>query len=71
MPLHVGELEIDAELARRLVAARLPELADLPITEVRSTGTVNALFRIGDDLCARLASPEAQKALAAFLSRKR
>lgn len=54
MPLHVGELEIDAELARRLVAARLPELADLPITEVRSTGTVNALFRIGDDLCARL-----------------
>jgi aminoglycoside phosphotransferase (APT) family kinase protein len=52
--MHDGEVEIDAELVRRLVAAQFPALAGRPIRAVGSTGTVNAIFRLGDDLYARL-----------------
>lgn len=54
MKMHAEETDIDEELVARLVAVQFPELADLPIREVRSTGTVNAIYRIGDDLFARL-----------------
>jgi aminoglycoside phosphotransferase (APT) family kinase protein len=54
MKMHDGEVDIDADLVRRLLAAQFPHLSDLPIREVRSTGTVNALYRLGDHLCARL-----------------
>ena len=54
MKMHDGEVNIDAGLVGRLVAAQFPELADLPVSAVRSTGTVNALYRLGDHLCARL-----------------
>jgi len=57
--MHEGEVEIDAGLVGRLVAAQFPQLTDLPITAVRSTGTVNAIYRLGDHLCARL--PRMQK----------
>jgi len=39
---------------RRLIAAQFPALRDLSVHPVRSTGTVNAIFRLGQDLCARL-----------------
>lgn len=52
--MHVGEVDIDAALVRQLLAAQLRHLADLPLEAVRSTGTVNAIFRLGDDLCVRL-----------------
>jgi aminoglycoside phosphotransferase (APT) family kinase protein len=32
----------------------LRESVCLPVREVRSTGTVNAIYRLGDCLCARL-----------------
>ena len=54
MKMHDGEVRIDAELVGQLVAAQFPELTDLPISAVQSTGTVNAIYRIGDHLCARL-----------------
>jgi aminoglycoside phosphotransferase (APT) family kinase protein len=54
MKMHDGEVDIDAELVRRLVAAQFPELTDLPIKQVESTGTVNAIYRLGDHLQARL-----------------
>ncbi|MET0692513.1 MAG: aminoglycoside phosphotransferase family protein [Propionibacteriaceae bacterium] len=54
MKMHEDELDIDAGLVSRLVAAQFPELAALPVRHVRSTGTVNAIFRLGDDLYARL-----------------
>jgi aminoglycoside phosphotransferase (APT) family kinase protein len=54
MKMHDGEAEIDAALVRRLVAAQFPQLASLPVREVRSTGTVNAIYRLGDQLYARL-----------------
>src|SRR3954447_21410842 len=52
--LHEGELPIDAALVARLLADQFPELAGRPLREVHSTGTVNAIYRIGDDLYARL-----------------
>lgn len=52
--MHAGEVGIDASLVRRLIATQFPDLAHLPVRTVRSTGTVNAIFRVGDDLCARL-----------------
>jgi aminoglycoside phosphotransferase (APT) family kinase protein len=52
--MHDGEVDIDADLVRRLLADQLPHLSKLPISQVRSTGTVNAIYRIGADLYARL-----------------
>jgi aminoglycoside phosphotransferase (APT) family kinase protein len=54
MKMHDGEVDIDAELVGRLVAAQFPQLTDLPISEAQSTGTVNASYRLGDHLSARL-----------------
>ena len=54
MRLHDDEVDTDAALVGRLVAAQFPRLAGLEIRRVNSTGTVNAIYRIGDELCARL-----------------
>jgi aminoglycoside phosphotransferase (APT) family kinase protein len=54
MKMHDGEIDIDASLVRRLVAAQFPGLDGLPVRAVHSTGTVNAIYRLGDRLCARL-----------------
>ena len=58
MKMHDGEFSIDAELVGRLVAAQFPRLAGLPVRAFKSTGTVNAIYRLGGHLCARL--PRAQ-----------
>lgn len=52
--MHDGEAEIDAGLVRRLVATQFPRMATLPVTAVRSAGTVNAIYRLGERLCVRL-----------------
>ncbi len=52
--MHADELEIDAARVRRLLMAQFPQWADLPLAAVRSAGTDNALFRLGDDLAVRL-----------------
>jgi aminoglycoside phosphotransferase (APT) family kinase protein len=52
--MHEDEVDIDAPLVRRLVAAQFPQWADLPVEPVRSAGTVNAIYRLGDDLAVRL-----------------
>jgi aminoglycoside phosphotransferase (APT) family kinase protein len=54
MKMHTGEVDIDEALVTRLVTAQFPQLAGLPISAVPSTGTVNAIYRLGDHLCARL-----------------
>jgi len=54
MKLHEGEVDVGADLVGRLVAAQFPRFADLAIGEVRSTGTVNAIYRLGDHHCVRL-----------------
>ena len=52
--MHNEEVHIDAALVRRLVAEQFPRWADLPIRAVRSTATVNAIYRLGHQLYARL-----------------
>jgi aminoglycoside phosphotransferase (APT) family kinase protein len=54
MKLHDGEVDIDPGLVGRLVATQFPELAGLPVRAVFSTGTVNAIYRLGDQLYVRL-----------------
>jgi aminoglycoside phosphotransferase (APT) family kinase protein len=51
--MHDGQVDVDVDIVRRLLAEQIPGLTGLPITNVVSTGTVNALFRIGDDLVGR------------------
>ena len=52
--MHADEVETDVALVRRLLAAQFPQWADLSIAPVQSAGTDNALYRLGDDLVARL-----------------
>ena len=52
--MHDGEVETDAKLVRRLLVEQFPHLSDSPVRQVRSTGTVNAIYRLGDELCVRL-----------------
>jgi aminoglycoside phosphotransferase (APT) family kinase protein len=53
--MHADEREIDVVLVRRLLAKQFPEWADLPLLRVEPAGTVNAIFRLGDQLSVRLA----------------
>jgi aminoglycoside phosphotransferase (APT) family kinase protein len=52
--MHADQIDVPAELVRRLLEEQFPQLAALPLEEVDSTGTVNALFRLGPDLLVRL-----------------
>ena len=60
--MHVDELHTDAGLVRRLLAGQFPEWATLPIEPVASSGTDNALYRLGGDMVVRL--PRIQWAVA-------
>ncbi|WP_404389297.1 aminoglycoside phosphotransferase family protein [Humibacillus xanthopallidus] len=53
-PMHDNQLEVTAATVSRLVRDQFPEWAGLPVSEVPSHGTVNAIFRVGADLVARL-----------------
>jgi aminoglycoside phosphotransferase (APT) family kinase protein len=52
--MHRDELDIGLELVHTLVESQFPEWADLDIEPVHPKGTDNALFRLGDDMVARL-----------------
>ena len=52
--MHPGQVDIDRALVRRLLIDQFPAWAKLPLVPVASTGTVNALFRLGDELVVRL-----------------
>jgi aminoglycoside phosphotransferase (APT) family kinase protein len=52
--MHADELDITTDLVARLVAGQFPQWAGLPIRQVVSSGTVNAMFRLGDDKVVRL-----------------
>ncbi|MGW1987846.1 aminoglycoside phosphotransferase family protein [Streptomyces collinus] len=52
--MHPGTHPIDAGLVRRLVAGQFPRWARLPVERVASGGTVNAMYRLGDDMVVRL-----------------
>ncbi|MEY4222335.1 MAG: hypothetical protein RL334_977, partial [Chloroflexota bacterium] len=52
--MHVDEVETNVALVGRLLAAQFPRWADLPIQPVSSSGTDNALYRLGDEMLVRL-----------------
>jgi aminoglycoside phosphotransferase (APT) family kinase protein len=52
--MHADELATDVGLVRRLLAAQFPQWAELPIEPVASSGTDNALYRLGADMVVRL-----------------
>ena len=52
--LHEDQVDTDVDLLRRLLADQLPEWADLPVRRVREFGTDHHLYRLGEDLVARL-----------------
>jgi aminoglycoside phosphotransferase (APT) family kinase protein len=56
--MHVDELEIDEALVRSLLRRQFPEWLDLPLRKIEPAGTVNAIFRLDDDLSLRLARRE-------------
>ncbi|MFC8501610.1 phosphotransferase [Pedococcus sp. NPDC057267] len=53
MTMHADQLHVDAPTVRRLVHAQFPHWRGLPVVELRTPATVNAIFRIGEDLTAR------------------
>jgi aminoglycoside phosphotransferase (APT) family kinase protein len=52
--VHADEIPVDDALVRALVASQFPSLAGLAVLRVASTGTVNAIFRLGAELSVRL-----------------
>lgn len=51
--MHADQLHLPIEVVRKLIGGQFPQWRDLPVTPTESTGTVNMLYRIGDDLVAR------------------
>jgi aminoglycoside phosphotransferase (APT) family kinase protein len=52
--MHADEVRVDDHLVRRLLAAQFPDWSGLPIQRVASTGTDNAIYRLGDAYGVRL-----------------
>jgi aminoglycoside phosphotransferase (APT) family kinase protein len=52
--MHADEFDIDAELVGQLLAEQFPQWAGETITRVTSSGTDNAIFRLGDDMAVRM-----------------
>lgn len=52
--MHDGELDIDARLVRNLLERQHPAWAHLPLQRVPSSGTDNALFRLGPSMVVRM-----------------
>ena len=52
--MHPDEIPTDVPLVRRLLATQFPQWADLPMRPVRSAGSDNAIYRLGDDMAVRL-----------------
>ncbi|GAA5021132.1 aminoglycoside phosphotransferase family protein [Kitasatospora paranensis] len=52
--MHPGMHPIDERLVRRLVAGQFPRWAGLAVERYPSGGTVNAMYRLGEDMVVRL-----------------
>lgn len=52
--LHADEIPVDLPLVRALIDRTMPALQALPLRRLASTGSSNALFRLGDGLLVRL-----------------
>jgi aminoglycoside phosphotransferase (APT) family kinase protein len=52
--MHPGTYPVDDNLVRRLIAAQFPQWSGLSVRRWPSGGTVNAMYRLGDDMAVRL-----------------
>ncbi len=52
--MHENEFEIDESLVRSLLESQCPQWANLSLKRISSSGTDNALFRLGDNYVVRL-----------------
>jgi aminoglycoside phosphotransferase (APT) family kinase protein len=53
MRMHADQVDVMPGTVARLVAVQFPQWHDLPVRAVASHGTVNALFRLGDEIVLR------------------
>jgi aminoglycoside phosphotransferase (APT) family kinase protein len=51
--MHADQMTVPGATVRALIAEQFPPWQALPVRRIASQGTVNAIFRIGDDLAAR------------------
>ena len=51
--MHKDQLAVEVDTVRRLVDGQFPQWRALPVRRVPAAGTVNAIFRLGEDLAAR------------------
>lgn len=62
--MHPDQLHVDADVARTSIADQFPQWRGLDVTPVTGSGTVNAIFRLGDALTARFPLRKADAAVA-------
>ena len=53
MAMHDDQVDVTTETVAALIREQFPQWSDREIRLLRSTGTVNTIFRVGDDLSAR------------------
>jgi len=51
--MHVDQVDVSADVVAGLVSSQFPDWADLAVLPISSTGTVNALFRLGEEIILR------------------
>jgi len=51
--MHYDQLDVSPATVRALVDTQFPQWRDRPVSALSTQGTVNAIFRLGDDLTAR------------------
>lgn len=52
--MHPDEVAFGDDLARRLVDSQFPQWSELPLERIGASGTVNVLYRLGEELVVRL-----------------
>jgi aminoglycoside phosphotransferase (APT) family kinase protein len=71
MRMHADQVELTEDAVVALVRAQLPAWAGSPVRRVLSDGTVNALFRVGDEVVLRFPlRPDASDAARASVLRE-
>jgi aminoglycoside phosphotransferase (APT) family kinase protein len=51
---HDNEIPIGVDLVHRLIGSQFPQYAAMPLNRLGASGSTNAIFRLGDELLARL-----------------
>ena len=52
--MHIDEIEVDQVTVKNLIRAQFPEWSHLPIKKLKTSGTVNTIFKLGHDLSIRI-----------------